>query len=97
MSEPLFESETMERAATISGDGLYRYGLHRWWGRGDRLVFVKAERDAALAAVDRVRRLHGQYSSIGLAPGEWCPGCGHPEPCPTIRALGGGDTGEGGP
>lgn len=41
------------------------------------------------AAVDRVRRLHGQFSALGLAPGEWCPGCGHPEPCPTIRALNG--------
>lgn len=41
------------------------------------------------AAVDRVRRLHGQYSALGLAPGVWCPGCGWEMPCPTIAALDG--------
>lgn len=41
------------------------------------------------AAIDRVRRLHGQYTAFGLAPGKWCPACGDEEPCPTIRALNG--------
>ncbi len=40
------------------------------------------------AAVDRVRHLHSQNSTI-LAPGKWCPGCGYEVPCPTIRALNG--------
>jgi len=50
---------------------------------------VTAERDELEAAVDRVRRLHGQYSELGLADGSWCPGCGYPVPCPTIKALNG--------
>lgn len=41
-------------------------------------------------ALDRVRRLHSQDDSL-LEPGKWCPGCGHEEPCPTIRALKGGE------
>lgn len=37
-------------------------------------------------AIDAVRRLHTQDDSH-LAPGKWCPSCGHETPCPTIRAL----------
>lgn len=43
--------------------------------------------DELEAAVDRVRRLHGQYGP--LAPGRWCPGCGEDTPCSTVRALNG--------
>lgn len=47
---------------------------------------LKAERDEAHAALDRVRSLHSQDASL-LAPGEWCPACGGTVPCSTIRAL----------
>lgn len=41
------------------------------------------------AAIDRVRALHDQDDTGLLAPGRWCPGCGEPTPCKTIRALNG--------
>ena len=47
---------------------------------------LKAERDEAHAALDRVRSLHSQDTSL-LLPGGWCPACGDPAPCSTIRAL----------
>lgn len=47
---------------------------------------LKAERDEAHAALDRVRRLHSQDTSL-LLPGEWCPACGDAMPCSTIRAM----------
>jgi hypothetical protein len=40
-------------------------------------------------AIDRVRSLHDQDDTGMLAPGRWCPGCGEPVPCKTIRALNG--------
>lgn len=66
---------------TPSGDAAVRLAR--------KAVEAKRQIGELEAAIDRVRRLHDQYSAIGLAPGEWCPGCGHPEPCPTIRALNG--------
>lgn len=56
--------------------------------QNDRLTTQVAELEPA---VDRVRRLHSQDTSV-LAAGEWCPGCGHEEPCPTTRALNGQTT-----
>lgn len=40
------------------------------------------------AAIDRVRALHSQDTSV-LEAGRWCLGCGEETPCPTIRALNG--------
>jgi hypothetical protein len=41
------------------------------------------------AAVDRIRAFHSQDDDGLLAPGRWCPGCGEPTPCRTIRVLNG--------
>lgn len=40
---------------------------------------LRGERDTLAAAVDRVRRRHpqGDEEPGPLAPGLWCPGCGH--------------------
>lgn len=52
----------------------------------DTAECLKAERDEAHAAIDRVQSLHSQDTSL-LLPGEWCPACGDVVPCSTIRAL----------
>ena len=45
------------------------------------------QRDAAWAAIERVRQLH--------TPGDlWCEECGFSWPCPTIQALDGGGSDE---
>lgn len=56
---------------------------------------LRAERDALAAAVDRVRRRHprGDEEDGLLAPGLWCPTCGHERAdggyggCPDRNAL----------
>lgn len=42
----------IHRGASISECGQYRYGLHRWWGLGDRLIFVMLNPSTADADVD---------------------------------------------
>ena len=46
---------------------------------------LKAERDAALATIERVRALH--TSKDNDRDVEWCAHDMHGWPCPTIRAL----------
>jgi hypothetical protein len=46
---------------------------------------LRIERDAALAAVARVRQLHGRPRTERHGSG--CVGCGVVWPCPTLRAL----------
>jgi hypothetical protein len=61
----------------------------------DRLAAVTAQRDQYAAAVDRIRRRHprGDEESGYLAPGLWCPTCGHERKdngyggCPDRQAL----------
>jgi hypothetical protein len=59
------------------------------------LATIRAERDALAAAVDRVRNRHprGDEEPGPLAPGLWCPTCGHERTdngygaCPDRQAL----------
>lgn len=62
------EPKRIERAASISEDGLYRYALHRWWGWGDRLGFVMLNPSTADAEVDdpTIRRCVGFARSLGF-------------------------------
>lgn len=46
------------------------------------LVAFRRRREAAEAAIERVRALHYQPSDSAL-----CAACPYPLPCPTIRAL----------
>lgn len=58
----------------------------------DALEAATSERDAALAAVDRVRAIHApEVLGIHEGYGEevWCPTCEHHYPCPTVAALDG--------
>ena len=50
-----------------------------------RVRQVEAERDAALAAVERVRAIH--IRSNGWV--KWCASCDEMFPCPTVAALDG--------
>lgn len=67
-AEQCDEKVVVEKAATISGDGLYRYGLHRWWGWGDRLVFVMLNPSTADANQDdpTIRRCMGFARTLGF-------------------------------
>jgi len=58
----------VQRAAVISGDGLYRYALHRWWGEGDRLTFVMLNPSTADAEQDdpTIRRCVGFARRLGF-------------------------------
>lgn len=53
---------------------------------------MKAERDAALAALERIRVIHAS-EVVGIHEGYgeevWCPTCKHHYPCPTVAALDG--------
>lgn len=58
------------------------------------LLDVAAERDALAAKVERVRELH-QREVIAVhefGPEAWCPTCELHYPCPTIRAIDGGES-----
>lgn len=48
-------------------------------------VAVEAERDAALATIERVRALHAvdDYD----CDTQWCRECGYSWPCATVRAI----------
>jgi hypothetical protein len=59
---------------------------HRMQAADEAGSLVRAELEPPL---DRVRRLHSQNEDSILAPGRWCPACGHETPCPTTRALNG--------
>lgn len=48
--------------------------------------WISFSRNRARAANQRVRELHGQETFIG-----YCTACGYAPPCPTIRALDGGE------
>ena len=54
-------------------------GVRREMALRSEVSQVRAERDALAAAVDRVRRRHprGDEEPGPLAPGLWCPTCGH--------------------
>ncbi len=45
-------TETVQRSAVISDDGLYRYRLDRWWGDGARVVWVMLNPSTADADED---------------------------------------------
>lgn len=58
------------------------------------LLAAAAERDALAAKVERVRALH-QREVIAVhefGPEAWCPTCELHYPCPTIRAIDGGES-----
>lgn len=61
------ERVAIEKRATISACGLYRYGLHRSWGCGDRLRFVMLNPSTADAEVDdpTIRRCMGFARTLG--------------------------------
>lgn len=42
---------------------------------------------AVLAAADAALDRHGQWSAVGLAPGDWCPADGDDYPCPDLRRV----------
>ena len=58
------------------------------------LLDAAAEREALAAKVERVRELH-QREVIAVhefGPEAWCPTCELHYPCPTIRAIDGGES-----
>jgi hypothetical protein len=46
---------------------------------------AESQRDALVAAMERVRALHEMQVEMGVQP--WCEADGKPWPCPTITAL----------
>jgi hypothetical protein len=60
-------SDDVSKRATISDDGLYRYGLHRWWGDDLRLRFVMLNPSTADAEIDdpTIRRCMGFARTLG--------------------------------
>lgn len=59
----------------------------------ERIGVIEAERDAALAAIERVRAIHVEREHRTLdgayLGGAVCDGCRRPWPCPTAAALDG--------
>ncbi len=60
-------SGEIQKAASISECGTYRYILHRWWGEGKRLGFVMLNPSTADAEVDdpTIRRCMGFARTLG--------------------------------
>ena len=58
------------------------------------LLDAAAERDALAAKVERVRALHRRevIAVHEFGPEAWCPTCELHYPCPTIRAIDGGES-----
>jgi hypothetical protein len=58
----------VQRHAAISGDGLFRYALHRSWGDGDRLMFIMLNPSTADADQDdpTIRRCVGFARTLGF-------------------------------
>jgi len=54
-------SDLFVRAAVLSGDRVYRYTLSRYWGEGDRMVWIMLNPSTADAEVDdpTIRRCMG--------------------------------------
>lgn len=62
------EGVDVHRAASISGDGLYRYALLRWWAEGPMLTFVMLNPSTADADQDdpTIRRCVGFARRFGF-------------------------------
>ena len=72
MSSQSPEKAQIQKAASISECGRYRYGLHRWWDRdaqAPRLIFVMLNPSTADADVDdpTIRRCMGFARTLGYA------------------------------
>lgn len=57
-----------------------------WTDAFESVDATRAHVDELERAIDRVRNLHSQDTSL-LESGKWCPGCGQAAPCSTVRAL----------
>lgn len=68
LGEPVAATPEVRKAASFSGDGQYRYSLHRWWGDGPRLMFVMLNPSTADAEQDdpTIRRCIGFARTLGF-------------------------------
>lgn len=57
----------IQKEASISGCGRYRYALHRWWGHGTTLGFIMLNPSTADADIDdpTIRRCMGFARDFG--------------------------------
>lgn len=101
--DKLYESITKLRDERDAALAATEARIDRWMqlvGKGvEQRMAAEAERDAAVAAVERVRAIHRPESNERYT---WCVGCStdeYPEdwPCPTIAALDGAPEPEGKP
>lgn len=84
------EAAGAERDAVLAEIEIIKEHREKWMARALR---VEDERDAALAAVERVRAIHVEREHRTLdgtyLGGTVCDGCRRPWPCPTVAALDG--------